>query len=99
MEEPQVPLLLDLQLFEPKFMFDSKTVQRMELRVMAILNWRLRSVTPFDFLDYFISKLPSSSTPKPELFNRVFSACSDLILSTTRSNPNPTQYQASFFGF
>ncbi|KAF5448289.1 hypothetical protein F2P56_028840 [Juglans regia] len=84
MEEPQVPLLLDLQVFEPKFVFDPKTVQRMELRVMSLLNWRLRSVTPFDFLDYFISKLPSSSTPRSELFNLVFSACSDLILSTTR---------------
>ncbi|KAG6652165.1 hypothetical protein CIPAW_06G165000 [Carya illinoinensis] len=85
MEEPQVPLLFDLQVFEPKFVFESKTVQRMELWVMAILDWRLRAVTPFDFLDYFISKLASSSTPKPELFNRVFSACSDLILSTTRA--------------
>lgn len=85
MEEPQVPLLLDLQVSDPKFVFAPSTVQRMELWVMTILNWRLRSVTPFDFLDYFISKLPScSSTPSPELFNRVFYASSDLILSTTR---------------
>ncbi|XP_059447124.1 cyclin-D2-1-like [Corylus avellana] len=86
MEEPQVPLLLDLQVSDPEFVFAPSTVQRMELSVMTILNWRLRSVTPFDFLDYFISKLPSSSsTPSPELFNRVFYASSDLILSTTRA--------------
>ncbi|XP_062177389.1 cyclin-D2-1-like [Alnus glutinosa] len=87
MEELHVPLLLDLQVFCPDFVFAPRTVQRMELWVMTILNWRLRSVTPFDFLDYFISKLPSSSssTPSPELFNRVFSASSDLILSTTRA--------------
>jgi hypothetical protein len=70
----------------------------MELSVMTILNWRLRSVTPFDFLDYFISKLPSSSssTPSPELFNRVFYASSDLILSTTRGNPNPNPHPSPF---
>lgn len=85
MEEPDVPFLLELQVLEPKFVFEPKTVQRMELRVLSILNWRLHSVTPFDFLHCFISNLPSSSsTPKPDIFTRVFSASSDLILRTTR---------------
>ena len=84
MEEPQVPLLRDLQLFKPACIFEPKTVQKMELWVMANLNWRLRSVTPFDYLDYFISKLPSSSNTEPESVNRFISAASDLILRTTR---------------
>ncbi|KAK6241197.1 Cyclin [Theobroma cacao] len=84
MEEPQVPLLLDLQVFEPRFVFEPKTIQRMELRVMATLNWRLRSVTPFDYLHHFICKLPSCSTRLPNSFSSVVSASSDLILSTTR---------------
>ncbi|TYG85384.1 hypothetical protein ES288_A13G049500v1 [Gossypium darwinii] len=54
MEEAEVPLLLDLQLFEPRFVFERETVQRMELRVMAALNWRLRSVTPFEYLHLFL---------------------------------------------
>ncbi|KAG8645687.1 cyclin-D1-1 isoform X3 [Manihot esculenta] len=84
MEEIHVPLLLDLQILEPGFVFGPKTVQRMELHVMANLNWRLRSVTPFDYLDHFISKLPSCSSIKPDNLNRVFTASSDLILSTIR---------------
>ncbi|OMO73849.1 hypothetical protein CCACVL1_17103 [Corchorus capsularis] len=84
MEEPQVPLLLDLQVFEPRFVFEPKTIQRMELRIMATLNWRLRSVTPFDFLHYFICKLPSGSTRLPDSFSSVTSVSSDLILCTTR---------------
>ncbi|XP_027364756.1 cyclin-D4-1-like [Abrus precatorius] len=84
MEEPNVPLLLDLQLFEPRFVFEPRTVQRMELWVMANLKWRLRSVTPFDYLHYFIAKLPSSSSLSSESVNRFFSSASDLILSTTR---------------
>ncbi|PPD68893.1 hypothetical protein GOBAR_DD34229 [Gossypium barbadense] len=84
MEEPQVPLLLDLQVFEPRFVFEPKTIQRMELRVMAALNWRLCSVTPFDYLHYFISKLPSCSTRLSDSFSSIIAASSDLILNTTR---------------
>ncbi|KAJ8768889.1 hypothetical protein K2173_023884 [Erythroxylum novogranatense] len=78
MEETHVPLLVNLQLLEPGFVFEPKTVQRMELWVMVNLDWRLRSVTPFDYLHYFISKLPSCD------FNRIFEFSSALILSTTR---------------
>ncbi|XWS68142.1 hypothetical protein CRYUN_Cryun04dG0065800 [Craigia yunnanensis] len=84
MVEPQVPLLLDLQVFEPRFVFEPKTIQRMELHVMLTLNWRLRSITPFDYLHHFIQKLPSCSTLLPDSFSPVISASSDLILSTTR---------------
>ncbi|XP_052184988.1 cyclin-D1-1-like isoform X2 [Diospyros lotus] len=83
MEEPYVPLLLDLQVFEPRFMFEPRTVQRMELWIMASLDWRLRSVTPFDFLDYFASKLPSSCSNSDAL-HCVLSASSDLVLNTIR---------------
>ncbi|KAK9286613.1 hypothetical protein L1049_015013 [Liquidambar formosana] len=86
MEEPQAPPLVDLQVSEPKFVFEPKLVQRMELWVMSNLDWRLRSVTPFDFIDHFISQLPcsSSSGSKHGLFSRVFSVSSDLILKTIR---------------
>ncbi|KAM1590878.1 hypothetical protein ACFX15_034249 [Malus domestica] len=77
MGEPKVQFILDLQIFEPKFVFDPKTVQRMELRVMWILNWRLRSITPFDFLHHFVSDLSSSSSS-------LLSASSDLVLRTIR---------------
>uniref|UniRef100_A0A6M2EA76 B-like cyclin n=1 Tax=Populus davidiana TaxID=266767 RepID=A0A6M2EA76_9ROSI len=84
MEEPDVPLLLDLQILEPGFIFEPKNIQKMELRVMANLNWRLRSITPFDYLDYFISKLPSCSSTNPDNFSRLLKDSSDLILNTTR---------------
>ncbi|CAL0316333.1 unnamed protein product [Lupinus luteus] len=84
MEEPEVPLLMDLQLFEPKFMFQPKTIQRMELWVMNNLNWKLHSVTPFDYLHYFITNLPSSSETRARGMKRLFFTASDLIISTTR---------------
>ncbi|KAK4258858.1 hypothetical protein QN277_005258 [Acacia crassicarpa] len=83
MEEPEVPLLLDLQLVDPRFVFEPKTIQRMELCVMTNLRWRLCSITPFDYLHYFISKLSSSSDRQPESITRFISTASNIILGTT----------------
>ncbi|XP_015941699.1 cyclin-D4-1 isoform X1 [Arachis duranensis] len=82
MEEPQVPLLLDLQLFQPTLLFHPKTLRRMELCLLSNLNWTLRSITPFHYLHYYLTNLPSSSSS----FNRLqlLSAASDLILASTR---------------
>nr|GMC89591.1 cyclin-D4-1 isoform X2 [Ipomoea batatas] len=78
MEEPNAPVLMDLQLFDPKYVFEPKTIQKMELRVMHALNWRLHSVTPFDYLDYFISELRISRPSDPR---RTFT---DFVLNTAR---------------
>ncbi|KAG5526292.1 hypothetical protein RHGRI_032542 [Rhododendron griersonianum] len=63
--------------------FEPQTVQRMELWVMASLNWRLRSVTPFDYIDYFVSKLPRSGS-ESVFSGPVIAISSDLILNTLR---------------
>lgn len=87
MEEISVPLLLDLQTKEPRFLFKPKTIQRMELMVMAILKWRLRSITPFDFVHHFISKL-SCFGPQSEHQNHVvlISNTLDIIVLTCQGN-------------
>lgn len=87
MEELYVPLLLDLQMLETTYVFEPKTIQRMELLVMATLKWRLRSVTPFDYLHYFISMLPSSASKPDSASTLQYSVASNIILNTTRGNP------------
>lgn len=57
MEETEVPLCLNLQVGESKFLFEAKTIQRMELLVLTTLKWRMQSITPFSFIDYFLSKV------------------------------------------
>ncbi|XP_047323998.1 cyclin-D1-1 [Impatiens glandulifera] len=57
MEEPLVPSLLDLQIEGTKYIFEPRTIQRMEFLVLGVLDWRLRSITPFTFLSYFAYKL------------------------------------------
>ncbi|XP_016477142.1 cyclin-D3-3 isoform X1 [Nicotiana tabacum] len=56
-EETEVPLLLDLQVEESRYVFESKTVQRMELLVLSTLEWKMNPVTPFSFLDYITRRL------------------------------------------
>ncbi|XP_057969697.1 cyclin-D4-1-like isoform X2 [Malania oleifera] len=85
MEEASVPLLSDLQVIEPRFVFTPKTIQRMELLVMTKLKWRLRVVTPFDFVNYFIDKCPKPrSGSRFGHFSSIFSRTSDLILNSCR---------------
>ena len=78
MEESKVPLLLDLQVIESRFLFKPKTVQRMELLVMASLKWRLRTITPFDFVHLFISKLLCSASTWGDL-SYIVSLVSDVM--------------------
>ncbi|CAL0314039.1 unnamed protein product [Lupinus luteus] len=56
MEEPMVPSLLDLQVEGPKYIFEPKIIRKMELLVLGVLHWRLRSITPFSFLGFFSCK-------------------------------------------
>ncbi|XP_022132464.1 cyclin-D3-3 [Momordica charantia] len=57
-EETQVPLLLDLQVVESKFVFEAKTVQRMELLVLSALQWKMHPITPISFFHHIIRRLP-----------------------------------------
>ncbi|XP_016516050.1 cyclin-D3-1 [Nicotiana tabacum] len=56
-EETQVPLLLDFQVEDAKYVFEAKTIQRMELLVLSSLKWRMNPVTPLSFLDHIIRRL------------------------------------------
>ncbi|KAJ8539492.1 hypothetical protein K7X08_013744 [Anisodus acutangulus] len=57
LEEIEVPLSIDLQIEEAKFVFEARTIQRMELLVLSTLKWRMQAVTPFSFIDYFLKKI------------------------------------------
>ncbi|KAL5844793.1 hypothetical protein ACOSQ4_010751 [Xanthoceras sorbifolium] len=56
-EETQVPLLLDLQVEESRYLFEAKTIQRMEILVLSTLQWKMNPVTPLSFLDYITRRL------------------------------------------
>ncbi|KAL7236546.1 hypothetical protein ACSBR1_019775 [Camellia fascicularis] len=76
-EETQVPLLLDLQVEDTKYVFEAKTIQRMELLVLSTLQWRMNPVTPLSFLDHIIRRLGLKTHLHWEFLRR----CERLLLS------------------
>ncbi|XP_028555117.1 cyclin-D1-2-like isoform X1 [Dendrobium catenatum] len=80
MEETHVPVLLDLQILDSKYVFEPRTICRMELLILTVLTWRMRAVTPFDFLPYLAaSVLPVDSTA-------ILSRATNLIISSRRDS-------------
>ncbi|KAL5976261.1 hypothetical protein ACLOJK_020591 [Asimina triloba] len=48
------------------FIFDRETIRRMELLILSALKWRMRSITPFAFLGYFLSFFERNDPPLKE---------------------------------
>ncbi|KAK1433458.1 hypothetical protein QVD17_10368 [Tagetes erecta] len=75
-EETHVPLLLDLQLDGSKYIFEPKTIQKMEILILSTLQWRMNPVTPLSYLDYITTKLGLKTHLSSEFIKR----CECLIL-------------------
>ncbi|TYH38232.1 hypothetical protein ES332_D12G097000v1 [Gossypium tomentosum] len=80
MEETKVPLSVDLQVGEPKFVFEAKTLYRMEVLVLSTLKWKMQVITPCSFIDYFMSKICNDQYPSSMSISRSL----QLILSTIK---------------
>lgn len=80
MEETVVPHPLDLQVGGAKYVFEARTIKRMELLVLNALKWRMQAVTAFSFIDYYLHKFNDGDGP----FVPVVSRSVDLILSTSK---------------
>ncbi|CAH8374992.1 unnamed protein product [Eruca vesicaria subsp. sativa] len=80
-EETEVPMLIDLQVGHPQFVFEAKSVQRMELLVLNRLEWRLRAITPCSYIRYFLRKM-SKCDQEPS--NTLISRSLQVIASKTK---------------
>jgi cyclin D1/2/4 len=65
---------------EERYLFEAKTIQKMELIVLSTLNWRMQAVTPFSYIDYFLEKL-NGGNAKPRSW---LSQSAELILCVAR---------------
>ncbi|XP_071712040.1 cyclin-D3-1-like [Rutidosis leptorrhynchoides] len=75
-DETHVPLLLDLQVDGSKYVFEAKTIQKMEILILSTLEWKMNPVTPISFLDYITSRLGLKSYLSSEFLKR----CECLLL-------------------
>ncbi|PIN25367.1 G1/S-specific cyclin D [Handroanthus impetiginosus] len=76
-EETQVPFLLDLQVEESKYVFEAKTIQRMELLVLSTLQWKMNPVTPISFFDHIVRRFELVANVHWEFLKR----CESILLS------------------
>ncbi|XP_058087992.1 cyclin-D4-2-like isoform X2 [Magnolia sinica] len=65
---------------ESKFVFEARTIQRMELLVLSTLKWRMQTVTPFSFIDYFLQRINEGKLPP----RSTICGCIELILNTVK---------------
>ncbi|KAK8717361.1 hypothetical protein V6N13_044632 [Hibiscus sabdariffa] len=65
MEETKVPLSVDLQVVDPKFVFEAKTIYRMEVLVLSTLKWKMQAITPCSFIDHFLCRIWNDQCPSP----------------------------------
>ncbi|KAL5196746.1 hypothetical protein ABZP36_000258 [Zizania latifolia] len=82
MEETVVPLPVDLQVCDAKYVFEARNIKRMELVVMETLKWRMQVVTPFSFISYFLDKFNQGKPPSCTLA----SWCAELTVGTLKDS-------------
>ncbi|OEL33308.1 Cyclin-D2-2 [Dichanthelium oligosanthes] len=82
MEETVVPLPVDLQVCDAKFVFEARTIGRMELLVLTTLKWRMQAVTPFAFISYFLDKFSEGKPPSFALASR----CAEIVVGTLKGS-------------
>ncbi|CAN1848442.1 CYCD4-1, partial [Linum perenne] len=82
MEETEVPLSLDLQVGEAKYVFEARTIQRMELLILSKLGWRMQAITPFSFLDNFFNRIMMNNGETPS--TSLITLSIQLILATIK---------------
>ncbi|CAL0323671.1 unnamed protein product [Lupinus luteus] len=61
--------------------FETQTIQRMEAIVLGALQWRMRSITPFSFIPFFINLFRLND---PALIQALKDRASEIILKSQR---------------
>lgn len=95
MEETQIPLLLDLQVGWSRFVFEARTIQKMELLVLTTLKWRTQAVTPFSFIDDFLGKVDGGQLTSESLILKSTQLILCLIKGTKFLEFRPSEIAAA----
>lgn len=79
---------------DPKYVFEAKTIQRMELLVLSTLQWRMNPVTPISFFDHIVRRLGLKTHLHWEFLYR----CEHLLLSVIAGKQSKTAFFFANFG-
>lgn len=78
-------LVILIQVAESRFLFEGRTIQRMELLVMSTLKWRMQAITAFSFIDHFIRKNNDVNSHRIPLKDSVFRS-TQIIIATLKGS-------------
>jgi cyclin D3 len=67
---------------DTKYVFEAKTIQRMELLILSTLKWKMHPITPHSFLDHIIRRLGLKTNLHWEFLRR----CENLLLAVLLGN-------------
>lgn len=65
--------------------FDIETIKRMELLILGSLKWRMRSITAFAFLNYFVSMFKFKDQPLQQALK---TRATEIIFTAQNGKPN-----------
>ncbi|KAE9588527.1 hypothetical protein Lal_00002833 [Lupinus albus] len=72
--------------------FETQTIQRMEAIVLGALQWRMRSITPFSFIPFFINLFRLND---PALIHVLKDRASEIILKSQRERLKVLEFKPS----
>lgn len=87
MAEIRIPPIVYLQVGDPKYVFEARSIERMELIVLGALDWRMNSHTPYAYIDYFLRKINAGGgdgNDQELAFDALIGKAVKLILSTIK---------------
>ncbi|KAG2712343.1 hypothetical protein I3760_04G120600 [Carya illinoinensis] len=61
------------------FIFDPQTIERMEILILGALKWRMRSITPFSFISYYMSLFQLQD---PSLWQSLKARATEIIIKS-----------------
>ena len=76
--------------------FDAQAINKMELLILDALEWRMRSITPFPFLQFFLSL---SKFQDPTLIQALKRRASELIIHALNGTNLTIMLANKFFHF
>lgn len=82
MEQINYPCFLQVDQ-ESKYVFRPKPIQRMELLVLSLLDWKMNPVTPLSFLSFIIKRVPMEDHKRME-FSALFERFALSVLADSR---------------
>lgn len=84
-------IVVHLQI-DTRYIFEPRTIFRMELLVLDALDWRLRSITPFTFMYLFAFKVDPNGKHIRELIHQATQVTLATIHGIPRKIVYPTLY-------